>query len=84
MTPAGIRLAELGSQLTGAPALLSRQRLVDLREEHWTCSADLARRTVGWRARTSLEEGLARTAAWYRENRWLPGPVPGSASARSR
>jgi dTDP-glucose 4,6-dehydratase len=22
----------------------------------------------GWRARTSFEEGLARTAAWYREN----------------
>jgi nucleoside-diphosphate-sugar epimerase len=78
------RLAELGSQLTGAPALLNRQRLVDLREEHWTCSADLARRTVGWRARTSLEEGLARTTAWYRESGWLPGAAPARSAPRSR
>jgi dTDP-D-glucose 4,6-dehydratase len=25
-------------------------------------------RLCGWSARTSLEEGLARTVAWYREN----------------
>jgi nucleoside-diphosphate-sugar epimerase len=78
------RLAELGSQLTGAPALLSRQRLVDLREEHWTCSPERAFRVVGWRARTSLADGLARTAAWYREHGWLPRSVPSAAPTRSR
>ena len=31
-------------------------------------STEKAERLLGWRARTSLEEGLARTVQWYREN----------------
>ncbi|MFN2468639.1 MAG: dTDP-glucose 4,6-dehydratase [Gaiellaceae bacterium] len=31
-------------------------------------STEKAERVLGWRARTSFEEGLARTVAWYREN----------------
>ncbi len=66
------RVLDLASQLTGRPPLLGHQRLVDLGGEHWTCTAALARRTVGWEARTALADGLARTAAWYRQNGWLP------------
>jgi dTDP-glucose 4,6-dehydratase len=32
-------------------------------------STEKAERLLGWTARTSFEEGLARTVAWYRENR---------------
>ena len=31
-------------------------------------STDKAERLLGWRARTSFEDGLERTVAWYREN----------------
>jgi dTDP-glucose 4,6-dehydratase len=31
-------------------------------------STEKAERLLGWRARTSFEEGLARTVEWYREN----------------
>lgn len=31
-------------------------------------STDKAERLLGWRARTTLEEGLARTIDWYRKN----------------
>jgi dTDP-glucose 4,6-dehydratase len=37
-------------------------------------STDKIRRLCGWRARTSFEEGLARTVAWYSENEaWWRG-----------
>src|SRR5215216_3925871 len=37
-------------------------------------STDKMERLTGWRARTSFEEGLVRTIAWYRENEaWWRG-----------
>ena len=37
-------------------------------------STDKALALTGWRARTSFDEGLARTVAWYRENEaWWKG-----------
>lgn len=44
-------------------------------ERHVGASGKLERLT-GWRPRTSLEEGLERTVAWYRENEaWWRGVV---------
>jgi dTDP-glucose 4,6-dehydratase len=37
-------------------------------------STEKVERLTGWRARTSFDEGLARTIAWYRENEaWWRG-----------
>jgi len=37
-------------------------------------STEKAERLLGWRARTSIDEGLERTVAWYRENEaWWKG-----------
>ena len=41
-------------------------------------STDKAERLLGWRARTSFEEGLERTVEWYREN---DGVVAGDPAA---
>jgi dTDP-glucose 4,6-dehydratase len=45
-------------------------------------STDKMERLTGWRARTSFEEGLARTIAWYRENEvWWRGILQSETEA---
>ncbi len=47
-------------------------------------STEKAGRLLGWRARTSFEEGLERTVAWYSENEtWWRAARPAHASAFS-
>jgi dTDP-glucose 4,6-dehydratase len=47
-------------------------------------STDKAERLLGWRARTSFEEGLARTVEWYRDNDgWWRGIREGQRSVFS-
>jgi dTDP-glucose 4,6-dehydratase len=45
-------------------------------------STDKIERLTGWQARTSFEEGLARTIAWYRENEvWWRGILQSETGA---
>jgi dTDP-glucose 4,6-dehydratase len=47
-------------------------------------STEKTERVLGWRARTSFEEGLERTVAWYRENEaWWRAARPAPAGAFS-
>lgn len=64
-------LAELGARALGKPPPLHRSRIRDIRQTHWVCSAERARRDWGFVARVTLEDGLHETLTWYREQRWL-------------
>jgi dihydroflavonol-4-reductase len=63
--------AEMWARLTGRPGIVSREKVAEARCPYWTCSADRATRELGFTARTTLAEGLAKTLAWYREEGWL-------------
>jgi len=63
------QIADLVLQVLGKPSELRQH--VDERPgqvDRHIGSTDKAERLLGWRARTSFEDGLERTVAWYREN----------------
>jgi dTDP-glucose 4,6-dehydratase len=68
-------IADLVLELLGKPAWLKSH--VDERPgqvDRHIGSTEKAADLLGWRARTSFEEGLQRTVAWYRDNEaWWRG-----------
>lgn len=63
--------ARVQERLTGRPALLNEQRVLDLRQPCWLCSGEKARRELGFSPRYDLEEAVLETVDWYREHGWL-------------
>jgi nucleoside-diphosphate-sugar epimerase len=63
--------AEWWSGLTGTPGILSRDKVREACCAGWVCDPGRARRELGFRASTSLEDGLRRTLDWYKEAGWL-------------
>ena len=63
--------AEIVSRFSGKPNIVSRDKVLEARQRWWTCDPSKAATLANWRARVSLEEGITRTVAWYREQGWL-------------
>ena len=55
----------------GKTPLLDRSRLIEFRAAGFVCAVDRAHDTLGFTAEVTLEDGLERTARWYREQRWI-------------
>ena len=66
-------LAAIGSlaRMAGRVTLLSADKAAEFIAPAWVSSAAALTRDTRWRAEVDLESGLRRTAAWYREHRWL-------------
>jgi nucleoside-diphosphate-sugar epimerase len=64
-------IADLLSRVTGRPGILSRDKILDARQRYWICDPTRAATELGFRAQTSLREGVAATLEWYRHEQWL-------------
>ncbi len=64
-------VGELGARLARRPAYLVLDKMREGLAGSWTCDVSRAERELGFRAKVGLREGLAETAAWYREQGWL-------------
>lgn len=64
-------LSELRSRWTGNISLFTREKYHDLVQSGWVADTSKAREMLAFEARTSLEEGLTETIAWYQDRGWL-------------
>lgn len=56
------------ARLTRRPAILSLDKMMEIREPAWTCSPEKARRELGWQPRVSFTEGMRDSVKWFREH----------------
>jgi nucleoside-diphosphate-sugar epimerase len=63
--------ADAWSRITGKPGMLSREKILEAQCMCWTCDPGRAASEWGFEARTSIEDGMAKTLAWYKEGGWL-------------
>jgi nucleoside-diphosphate-sugar epimerase len=59
------------ARVAGRSSVLSTERAAEFLAPAWTCRPEALRRDAGWQAGIDLATGLARTAAWYRQEGWL-------------
>ena len=67
-------LASIGVEAYGKvrkkAVMLTREK-VNMLRQHWVCESTKTRSDLDWQPSVSFNDGLKRTAAWYRENGWL-------------
>ncbi|MGO8969904.1 MAG: NAD-dependent epimerase/dehydratase family protein [Myxococcaceae bacterium] len=59
--------SELAARVRGKVSILNRDKAREMAQEAWTCSPHRAVTALAFRTRYPLEEGLAHTVAWYRQ-----------------
>lgn len=59
------------AHIAGRASLLSADKANEFLAPAWTCRSDALTRDTGWHAHVALDDGLRRTADWYREVGWL-------------
>lgn len=67
--------AALGSELfgraTNRAVIFDRDKVREMSQDAWVCSADALRTDLGWRPRVLGREGTRLTYRWYKANHWL-------------
>ncbi|MEX0682287.1 MAG: NAD-dependent epimerase/dehydratase family protein [Dehalococcoidia bacterium] len=63
--------SELFGRLTGNAQVFDRDKVREMRQRYWVCSADDLQRDLGWRAAVQVTEGARLTHEWYRSAGWI-------------
>jgi hypothetical protein len=63
--------ASLGALVTGRPATLSQGKVNEIAHPDWVCRSSGQEDCFSGRPRVGLDEGFARTFAWYKAAGWL-------------
>jgi len=63
--------SELGSMISGKPALTSRQKVREAIQKYWIGDLSKIEKEIGFIASYPLDRGLSITWQWYREQGWI-------------
>lgn len=63
--------ADVVGRVVGRTLPIGRRRYAEMYAEGFVCTVDRLRDRLGVEAAVDLRDGIARTAAWYREQEWL-------------
>ncbi|KAK3582587.1 hypothetical protein CHS0354_024141 [Potamilus streckersoni] len=62
---------ELGMKLTGKASILSFDKAKEMKQDYWICSAEKAKRELGFQIKVSLEDAIEKTIVWAKLNKLL-------------
>jgi nucleoside-diphosphate-sugar epimerase len=63
--------SDLVGRMRGRPAVFNLDKAREAAAGSWSCSAERAKRELGWSCAADLPARLKETADWYRRERWL-------------
>lgn len=58
-------------RLAGKPPLINRDKIKEAIQRYWICDNSRAIKELDFRPKVLLDDGIRRTAAWYRKHGWL-------------
>ena len=64
-------IAQFFSMFSSKAATFNIEKAKDFVQEAWTVDTSKAMKELGDRPEVSIEEGIKRTAEWYKEVNWL-------------
>lgn len=59
------------SNLTGKYSVFNIDKVNELKSQSWVCDVDTVERDLGFTNQYSLQQGLAETLQWYKDQKWL-------------
>ena len=58
-------------QMTGKVTALNNDKYNIMKQRNWRCDINPARQELGYEPKVKLEEGVRKSIAWYKKNKWL-------------
>ena len=62
---------DVAHRMADRESLVSLNKVRELRQSHWTCSGEKARRVLGFSPKVDVETAMEKAARWYQAQGWL-------------
>ncbi|MBZ0199270.1 MAG: NAD(P)-dependent oxidoreductase [Ignavibacteriaceae bacterium] len=64
-------VAQFFAMFSSKPATLNIEKAKDITQQAWICDISKAKKELNYNQNISLEEGIGRTIAWYKDMKWI-------------